>query len=243
MENNLFVNNYLFFLIPVISCVFLMVLVFYFSYLRHIRNLRVLRFRAFENLENEKLRITRELHDSLGAFLIPLKGFINSNGQFDSSNADFWNQHVSNFETYISSMNENLYPSELLDNNLGQALNGLSSSLNYSNCKLIIAHFPDLNLKGSANIHVFRIIQETLINAIKHAKPDYISVTHLLNQDSFVIAISYQPSENSGNNIQGKLGRGHANIEHRLSLLNANYRIIIDEDVVFEKFNFVLNEA
>lgn len=243
MSNKFYVNDFFEFFIIITIGIFTLLLFFFLFYQRQAKLLCKIRSNFINNIENEKLRITRELHDSLGAFLIPLKGFINSHGQFDSSNADFWNQHVSNFETYISGMNENLYPSELLDNNLGQALNGLSSSLNYSNCKLIIAHFPDLNLKGSANIHVFRIIQETLINAIKHAKPDFISVTHLLNQDSFVIAISYQPPENSGNNIQGKSGRGHANIEHRLALLNANYRMIIDEDVVFEKFNFVLNEV
>lgn len=226
---------------PLILGLSLLVFLFYFAYLRHYKNLRVLRFRAFENLENEKLKISRELHDSLGAFLVPLKGFMNNNGQFDSTNIDFWNKHVSDFENFISTLNENLYPSELLENNLGEALNGLASSFNYSNCQLIIAHFPDMNLKGSSNIHIFRIIQETLINAIKHAKPDFISVTNEFNKSSLSVVITYQPLNNSGKSIKNKLGRGHSNIEQRLSLLKGNHQVLFCEDVTFEKFNFVLD--
>jgi glucose-6-phosphate-specific signal transduction histidine kinase len=189
--------------------------------------------------ENEKLKISRELHDSLGGFLVPLKGFVSQNGKIDGANQQFWQQHIAQFEHYISSINENIYPSELLENNLGEALNGLINSFAYSNCDLIVARFPNLYLNGNTGIHIFRIIQETLVNVIKHAKPDFITISHNIENACLKINVSYQPSPDSIQ-YQVKGGRGKTNILHRLKILNAKYERITDEDLMFEKFTFTV---
>jgi two-component system NarL family sensor kinase len=238
MVGNSFVSDYIFFLIPVTTGVCILVFLFYFTYLRHYKNLRVLRFRAFENLENEKLKISRELHDSLGAFLVPLKGFMNRNGQFDSTNVDFWTKHVSDFENYIGNVNENLYPSELLDNNLGEALNGISNNFNFIQCQLIITRFPDIYLKGNSGIHIYRIIQETLVNIIKHANPDFIRVSHQFNEQLLQINVLYQPNLKQSLDQIKKGGRGKTNILQRIEILKGRYDCKKDEEIVFEKFMF-----
>lgn len=243
MVDNSFVSDYFFFLIPVTTGVCILVFLFYFAYLRHYKNLRVLRFRAFENLENEKLKISRELHDSLGAFLVPLKGFVSQNGKIDGSNQQFWQQHITQFEHYISGINENIYPSELLENNLGEALNSLASTFAYANCKLIVARFPNLYLNANNGIHIYRIIQETLVNVIKHAKPDFITISHNIEGESVQINVSYQPSPFDSSESESKRGRGKTNITHRLNILNAKYERIVDEDLVFEKFIFTVDNV
>lgn len=233
-----FVSDYIFFLIPLTTGVCILVFLFYFTYLRHNRNLRLLRFRAFENLEQEKLKISRELHDSLGAFLVPVKGFMNRNGQFDSTNVDFWTKHVSDFENYIGNVNENLYPSELLDNNLGEALNSISNNFNFTQCQLIIARFPDIYLKGNSGIHIYRIIQETLVNIIKHADPDFITISHQLDGHLLQINVSYQPNLKLSLDQIKKGGRGKTNILQRIEILKGRYDCKKDEEIVFEKFMF-----
>lgn len=243
MEKKLFVNDYFYLMLLLAFGLFILFLLFYFSYLRQVRMLLAMRSNLIEIGENEKLKISRELHDSLGAFLVPLKGFVSQNGKIDDSNQLFWQQHITQFEHYISGINENIYPSELLENNLGEALNSLANTFAYSNCKLIVARFPNVYLKASAGIHVYRIIQETLVNVIKHAKPDFITISHNIEGDSVQINVSYQPSLSDSSKSESKAGRGKTNILHRLKILNAKHERIVDEDLVFEKFIFTIQNV
>ncbi len=238
MENASIFNISVFYLIVISAGVCVLFLFFYFSYLRKVRMLFTMRSNFYENLEQEKLKISRELHDSLGAFLVPVKGFMNRNGQFDSTNVDFWTKHVSDFENYIGNVNENLYPSELLDNNLGEALNSISNNFNFTQCQLIIARFPDIYLKGNSGIHIYRIIQETLVNIIKHANPDFIRVSHQFDEQLLQINVLYQPNLELSLDQIKKVGRGKTNILQRIEILKGRYDCKKDEEIVFEKFMF-----
>jgi len=243
MENASIFNISVFYLIVISAGVCVLFLFFYFLHLRRVRMLFAMRSNFYENLEQEKLKISRELHDSLGAFLVPLKGIVSQNGIVDASKQEFWQNHITQFENYISGINENIYPSELLENNLGEALNSLASTFAYANCKLIVARFPNLYLKANTGIHIYRIIQETLVNVIKHANPDFITISHNIEGENVQINVSYQPSSFDSSKSESKRGRGKTNITHRLNILNAKYERIVDEDLVFEKFIFTVDNV
>ena len=59
--------------------------------------------------ESEKIRISRELHDAIAPFTLPLKEFIVNDGSFNSENKNNWLQEVNKFETYLTQINTVLY--------------------------------------------------------------------------------------------------------------------------------------
>lgn len=240
MENASIFNISVFYLIVISAGVCVLFLFFYFLHLRRVRMLFAMRSNFYENLEQEKLKISRELHDSLGAFLVPLKGIVSQNGIVDASKQEFWQNHITQFENYISGINENIYPSEMLENNLGDALNSLSNNFNFTQCQLIVARFPDIYLKGNIGIHIYRIVQETLVNIIKHADPDFITISHQLDGHLLQINVSYQPNLKLSQDQIKKNGRGRTHISQRIDILKGEYDYIQDEEIVFEKFMFAV---
>jgi two-component system, NarL family, sensor kinase len=240
MENASIFNISVFYLIVISAGVCVLFLFFYFLHLRRVRMLFAMRSNFYENLEQEKLKISRELHDSLGAFLVPLKGIVSQNGIVDASKQEFWQNHITQFENYISGINENIYPSEMLENNLGDALNSLSNNFNFTQCQLIVARFPDIYLKGNTGIHIYRIVQETLVNIIKHADPDFITISHQLDGHLLQINVSYQPNLKLSQDQIKKNGRGKNHISQRIDILKGEYDYIQDEEIVFEKFMFAV---
>jgi two-component system, NarL family, sensor kinase len=240
MENASIFNISVFYLIVISAGVCVLFLFFYFLHLRRVRMLFAMRSNFYENLEQEKLKISRELHDSLGAFLVPLKGIVSQNGIVDASKQEFWQNHITQFENYISGINENIYPSEMLENNLGDALNSLSNNFNFTQCQLIVARFPDIYLKGNTGIHIYRIVQETLVNIIKHADPDFITISHQLDGHLLQINVSYQPNLKLSQDQIKKNGRGKTIFSQRIDILKGEYDYIQDEEIVFEKFMFAV---
>lgn len=240
MENASIFNISIFYLIVISAGVCVLFLFFYFLHLRRVRMLFAMRSNFYENLEQEKLKISRELHDSLGAFLVPLKGIVSQNGIVDASKQEFWQNHITQFENYISGINENIYPSEMLENNLGDALNSLPNNFNFTQYQLIVARFPDIYLKGNIGIHIYRIVQETLVNIIKHADPDFITISHQLDGHLLQINVSYQPNLKLSQDQIKKNGRGRTHISQRIDILKGEYDYIQDEEIVFEKFMFAV---
>lgn len=238
MVRKLFITDYFYFLVPMLAGVCVLLILCYLFYHRQLKIIVKLRTNFMDLLENEKLKISRELHDSMGPFLVPLKGFVKQSDHFVSADRVFWNDHISRFENHIGGLNERLYPSELLENNVGDALNGISSNFMFSDTKFIVAKFPELYLKGNSGIHIYRIIQESVLNIIKHVQPEFITISYHLSDRVLQINVSYQSDITLFNKTVTKGRRGQSIINQRLELLKSNYELVLDENLVFEKFIF-----
>ena len=79
------------------------------------------------------------------------------------------------------------------------------------------------SLAGEIKINVYRIIQETFQNAIKHSKCSYFEVTFYRNDNDFNVIMS---DNGVGYNVsKGKKGIGIRNITSRMNKLNGTFHI------------------
>lgn len=111
-------------------------------------------------------------------------------------------------------------------NNFTDSVETLLANNKNANIKTIFHFNEDENwdsLAGDIKINVYRIIQETFQNAIKHSKCSYFEVTFYRNDDQFNVIMS---DNGIGYNInKGKKGIGIRNITSRIDKLNGTFHI------------------
>jgi signal transduction histidine kinase len=102
----------------------------------------------------------------------------------------------------------------------------LSSGTKNLNIKTVFNFNEDESwdsLEGSIKINVYRIIQETFQNAIKHANCTVFEITFYRTEDVFNVIMN---DNGRGFNInKGKKGIGIRNITSRINKLNGTYHI------------------
>jgi signal transduction histidine kinase len=171
--------------------------------------------------EKEKAALARELHDELGGLLIAAKMDVCwLQKQLPNTNADVqsrWtrvNKVLDDGVAFKRRTVENLHPT-LLDNiGLVSALRWITqetctrAGLRYTE---IYPEF-ELQLIDDAAIVVFRLVQESLINIVKHAGASEVRVEVAVQDDALVILV-----EDNGTGID--VGRGEAPASHGLAMM------------------------
>ncbi len=116
--------------------------------------------------EKERTRIARELHDSVGQKLMLLSKTTKSSG--DENAEDL----AKNTLEEVRSISRGLHPSNLERLGLTESINALVYNIN-ANTDLFFTEEID-NIDGmlprESELHVYRIIQESLTNIIKHSE-------------------------------------------------------------------------
>jgi signal transduction histidine kinase len=141
--------------------------------------------------EDERSRLARDLHDGLGGLLSGVKlqlGAMKGNLVMTEDNARVFNIALNKLDESISEMRRvahNMMPEALLNLGLSQALqdycDGLSESQQFViNCQL---YGLDQRMNPSSEVVVYRIVQELLNNAVKHAGATTI-LAQVMRQDS-----------------------------------------------------------
>ncbi len=178
--------------------------------------------------ETEKQRISQELHDSIGQNILFIKN------QLRKKNAD---NHLSPIlETVNNTIEEvrniakDLYPNQLEKYGLAAAVEALGEKVAESTGIFVSADFQLVEKylsKPAAIIHIYRIVQESLNNAVKHSGATALRITgekrgdklHFLIQDNgkgFDMAILEKKQQRSF----GLLG-----IEERVKILGGDFEI------------------
>ncbi|HEY8934848.1 MAG TPA: response regulator [Cyclobacteriaceae bacterium] len=141
--------------------------------------------------ERERSRIAKDLHDGLGQMLNAIKMHVNFIVK-DKPGANDLNKLID--EAIIESVriSENLLPSKLKDFDLATCIRSLCKQLSISTHSRI--YFQSLGrsteLEQSQKINFYRIAQEGINNAIKHANANTINV--LLDEESHRIQLSIE---------------------------------------------------
>ena len=179
--------------------------------------------------ENERQRLSRELHDSLGQVLLSIKMRIQrAKGKTDNDNAIIEETNMLLAETVqeVRNISNDLMPSVLISYGLQGCLKNL--------CENILAR-ADIEADFKTNIesllpskiqtYLYRIIQEAVNNIIKHSKATRVSIV-LMNYDS---GIELTVSDNGcgfGQDILSQnRGQGLRNITERVELLGGSCTI------------------
>ena len=184
--------------------------------------------------ERERERIARDLHDGLGGMLAGLKinfstwssqhlhpekdkEFYTILGQLDHSVSEL--RHIA----------RNLMPESLLNFGLETALNDLCE---FYTRKDLDIDFQAINIKKNLPLNIqlnlYRIVQELLANAIKHAEATSILLQCSQSDEAFMITIEDNGKGFDKNIVQTTKGMGLHNLKNRISYLKGKMEISSD---------------
>lgn len=190
-----------------------------------------------EGQEEERKRIARDIHDGIGQMLIALKltleSTITSNAQQTKLRIQESREVLKNIIKEVRRVSFNLTPSSLSDFGLTPTIKKfcrevselMGINVTFENQ----THFIN-RLNTNVETHLYRIIQEAVNNAIKHAKATEIRVvfTHNLQKLSIEIVdngigFDYVKLQETGHFAESK--QGIFNIKERAHFINGQFEI------------------
>jgi signal transduction histidine kinase len=190
-----------------------------------------------ESQEAERKRIANELHDSLGQSLLIIKNRarrgVKQQPSMDSMQsclneiADTAGQAVEEVRTIARA----LRPYQLDSLGLTRALQGLIRQVGETNGFEIKSRIEPLDgcLNQTAEISLYRIVQESLNNVVKHAKATCVSVSADLTDTHVRLTVQdngqgFSPSASRSAKAD-TAGFGLRGIEERVRLLNGQFAL------------------
>jgi signal transduction histidine kinase len=189
---------------------------------QQIRQLELKSLQAMiDGQEGERSRIARDLHDGLGIQLSRIKLFVEAHQeQLPASVKEPLNQFLDEACTETRLIANDLRPYALSMFGLMPALEDLVQKLNLVNeTNLVLEHYGELpDLVDEASVMVYRVVQELLNNALKHAHAHKISVQIITNEETALISVDDDGQGADFDRIPAK-GNGIANIHSRITYL------------------------
>ncbi|MFC5683770.1 sensor histidine kinase [Flavobacterium sp. MAHUQ-51] len=190
-------------------------------------NTRILSKRMLVNgLEDERRRLSRELHDGVGPYLTSLKHYIENRVKNEEKKAEM-KKIVDETISEIRLMSNALMPASIDDFGIGVTLTNFIESL--KTATTVNIEYEDLTKADNSNIsnhqaiNLFRISQELINNSLKHAEAKNIRIT-LSEFDEFISL--YYFDDGKGFDLDTvKLGSGIINIKERVEICNGTILI------------------
>lgn len=180
--------------------------------------------------EIEQQRIARDLHDGLGGMLAGLKIRLAK---------DLREKTITNEQIDISmgqlddSINElrriarNMMPETLIRFGIDSSLRDLCEALSNDNTRIHYESYEiSKNIEISRQIVIYRIVQEGLANALRHANASVIDLQCSQNNGTFYITIEDNGSGFDLNSLATQKGIGLKNIENRVNYLDGQLQIL-----------------
>jgi two-component system, NarL family, sensor kinase len=175
--------------------------------------------------EEERTRLARDLHDGLGGMLSGMK--ISLSQMEDNNPQERLHNVIDQLDSSIKELRHiahNMMPEALLKYGLDEALNNFCTSLNHNKqINITYQSFGWQNkLDKEKEVVLYRIAQELINNAIKHAQANNILVQVICNDNSINLTV-----EDDGIGYQKDAigGMGLKNIESRASFINATFEV------------------
>lgn len=181
-----------------------------------------------EGQENERQRLAIDLHDGLAGRLSALKINLEKLAKkavTKKVEKDYRTvaKNIDSSLYELRSIARNLMPETLFNYGIENAVKDYCSSLSGGNKQLnFILQFydTDLELSQSTNLTLYRIIQELVNNAVKHAQATEVLVQYLVDKDKVNITVEDNGIgfKNLGN--ESNDGMGLNNLKTRVAYLN-----------------------
>ncbi|MEO7044630.1 MAG: sensor histidine kinase, partial [Ferruginibacter sp.] len=184
--------------------------------------------------EEERTRLAKDLHDGLGGILSSTKyslGNMKQNLIITPENAIAFERTMDMLDQSIKELRRvahNMMPETLMKLSLSEALQDYCLQVTQSGAlKVSYQNFgtEELDLENSTKITVYRIIQELINNAIKHANAQTAIVQMIYNENTLNITV-----EDDGNGfdktlLENATGIGYKNLQSRVGFLKGTIDI------------------
>ncbi|WP_234734281.1 ATP-binding protein [Tellurirhabdus bombi] len=187
--------------------------------------------------EEERKRLSRDLHDGIGQMLTAIKLQIESletslNGPNKKA------QNIGTLKALVTqtiqearNVSNNLMPTVLSDFGLIPALEMLADTNAQDSPIEVIFHttLNDIRFEKNLEIVLYRISQEAVSNAIRHAKPHQITI-ELFEKDNYLHLIVCDDGigfrvQRSSKPQSGRQSQGIHNMQERATLINAKFKL------------------
>ena len=185
--------------------------------------------------EQERNRIARDLHDGLGGMLAGVKLKLSSIVSKEKQQNHLIQPDMEIYKVIhqldqsvdeLRRIARNMMPESLIYMGLQPALSDLCKSLNSEKTSV---DFEAFNLRDTyeqaLQITVYRIIQELLTNAIKHAEAQSVMVQCSENENRLYITVEDDGKGFDPTSVEQKDGIGLSNIRNRVNLLQGTVEI------------------
>lgn len=184
--------------------------------------------------EEERSRIAKDLHDGLGSLLSGTKlSFMNvkenlpltpeTNTQFDRS--------LSMLDNSIGDLRkvaQNLMPEALVKFGLQEAVRDFCDGIqSTTGIKIVFQQFGERRkLHSTAEMFIYRIIQELVNNAVKHAEATQVIVQLTMSDNKTGITVEDNGKGFDKNILTQTKGAGMANISYRVQYFNGTSDLV-----------------
>jgi signal transduction histidine kinase len=182
--------------------------------------------------ESERQRLSRELHDGLGQYILAtkmkLERYENAYPELKKQIVEEAKNLLATISKEVVSMSENLAPPVLNQFGLISAIENICEEVGKnSGIKIEFTHnAEEKKCDEKVKIYLYRIIQEALNNILKHSKATEVKITlNFSDQINLLISdngVGFSFDENY------KAGNGISNMRERTELLGGTFEIIQD---------------
>lgn len=180
----------------------------------------------FESEQNERMRIARDLHDSVGQMLSVAKMQLSSQ-QVPAETLGLIDSTIKE----VRAISHNLIPEEL-NFGIARALEEMSEQVNLAgSTKMELSISEDLRTAGgdkSFDLSLYRIIQEVVSNMLRHAGASLINIALHKGSGGIHIRLSDNGKGLEEEKIAGSKGIGWKNVMARVKLLDGKMSISSD---------------
>jgi two-component system, NarL family, sensor kinase len=183
--------------------------------------------------EEERSRIAKDLHDGLGGMLSGIKlNFVNmkENLIMDAPNVAAFENSIMQLDNTIAELRKvahNLMPEALVKFGLKNALLDYCNSMQISSrTKIIYEQMgTERELGNTADLYIYRIIQELINNAIKHANANQILIQLTKAANTVLITVEDDGKGLDKMQLANAKGIGMKSIQQRVDYLKGSMEI------------------
>ncbi len=179
--------------------------------------------------ENERRRLSRELHDGIGQLLLSAKfrmGRISGKTENDKTIIDETQGIIQQAVHDVRDISNDLMPSVLNEFGLITGIKNLCEQIrvDYKADVNFVTNIESLP-KDKVSTYIYRIVQEVFSNIIKHANASKIDISLFDHGKYTELIVSDDGQGFDANNVSELRGNGLRNISERVNLLNGNCKI------------------
>jgi two-component system, NarL family, sensor kinase len=189
---------------------------------------RALRASAvFQAHEEEKIRISKDLHDGVGPLLSLIKLNISSldinpsNEKIITKTKELASESIKE----VRNISHSLMPGLLARSGLRSALTELVEQVNTEKLKVNFEYEISAFLNPEAELNIYRIIQEAVNNILKHAGATDARINLEERNQNVLISIRDNGSGFDKNKLSSSSGNGVNNIYSRIDLMKGKIEI------------------